>query len=698
MAMAPCVSLAQSAPESDVPRDAADYETLLVPSAVEATSQRSQSLFETGPGVTVLSAADIQRLALTNIADVMRYVPGAHVQQLNANYFNIGLRGQAEQRNNRVLVLIDGRNAADLTFGFPRFEYMPVHPDDVERIEILRGPATTRFGANALSGVINIVTKRPVDHRGAEGTVAWVTGYLPEEKRDATPGDIDNQPHLSSGGNGYLAYGWVNDTGTLGVRANAGTARNPEFRLSDASQRRARHGEFGFFANAAIQYRPDDNLDIFTNLSTTQSEVLLTSNSASPGAPAWSREHAFTSNLKWTPEGLSALSVNVQADGSLIEQQFPTLTASAFTVPPSSPTQNSLHGLVMADYTFWEGRNTFTLGLEGSTRNGDRFYGTSIGARYLGLIVEDELRLLSDRSLIFSVGGRIERATTSANSDAGGDLENVYGNFNPRGSIVYRPARDHAVRLSAATAYRTPSPFENYVSLDSNPFPAPTPPVTFFAGRAGLKAEQLRSIELGYRGILGGTISLDATVYLQSFSNFVNVSRKQSLPLYYVNYGGSLTMYGAELSAEYNVTRNFKSVINYTATRTTGTMREDDLRFRGQDSYVQGWPSHIFTVLGEVRFATDWRFSGMFWGALNARSQLTDPLGFRDEQKVAQQYWLEAFVGRKVFHGAGEIFVSARNILAFWREIEALRASPSTVFDPIGAQVLLGIRVAEVGL
>ncbi len=673
-----------------------DFDALIAPGAVETANQRTQSLLETGPGVTVLTAADVQRLGLTNVADVLRYAPGAYVQQLNANYFNIGMRGVSEQRNNRVLVLLDGRNVADLTLGFPRFQYLPIHPDDIERIEILRGPATTRFGANAISGVINIISKRPVDHRGVEGTVAANTSYLPEDKDDGVPGDIDNQPHIQSGGSGYLAYGWVNESGTIGARLSAGSTRTPEFTVSDSPVRRSRHGPFSFFANGAFQYRPDEQLDVFVNLSTAQQESVFTSTSAAPGTNAWTRESALTANVRWLP--VAGLTISMQGDGVLLDQQFPTLDAGVFAVPPNSPTQKGAHGQLLADYLFWEGRNTFTLGVEASLRRGNAFYGSDIGMTYAGVIVEDELRLLSDRSLIFAVGGRLERATTSASYGSGQDLKNVYGNFNPRASIVYRPSRDHALRLSAATAYRTPTPFENYVTLDAAPFPAPTPPVTFFAGRAGLAAERARSIEAGYRGVIGGRLLLDATVFVQELTHFVQISRQQTLPFFYLNLGGGITSAGTEISIEHNVTKNFRTVVNYTYTHTMGTTREGDLRFDGRGAYLSGWPRHIATLLGEVRFATQWRFTGMAWGAIDTVSNLTSSRGYRGVQKNPEQIWLEAFLGRSLFSGGGEAFVTVRNALGFVRGIDDLRHSPADVYDPAGAQILVGLRVAEVGL
>lgn len=676
--------------------DKPDFEALIAPVAVETANQRTQSLLETGPGVTVLTATDVQRLGITNVADVLRYAPGAYVQQLNANYFNIGMRGVSEQRNNRVLVLLDGRNVADLTFGFPRFQYLPIHADDIERIEILRGPATTRFGANAISGVINIISKRPVDHRGVEGTVASHTSYVPEDKDDGVPGDIDNQPHVQSGGSGYLAYGWVNESGTTGVRLSAGSTRTPEFSTGDSAVRRSRHGPFSFFANAAFQYRPDEKFDVFVNLSTAQQESVFTSTSVAPGTNAWSRETSLTANARWLPA--SGLTISMQGDGVLLDQQFPTLDAGVFAIPPNSPTQKGAHGQLIADYLFWEGRNTFTLGVEASVRRGNAFYGSDIGTTYAGVIIEDELRLLSDRSLIFAVGGRVERATTSATDDSGQDLRNVYGNFNPRASVVYRPSRDHALRLSAATAYRTPTPFENYVTLDSEPFPPPTPPVTFFAGRSGLEAERARSIETGYRGVIAGRLMLDATVFVQELTHFVNVSRQQTLPFFYLNMGGSITNVGTEISIEHNVTKNFRTVVNYTYTHTTGTTREGDLRFDGRKTYLSGWPRHIATLLGEVRFATNWRFTGMAWGAIDTVSNLTASRGYRGVQKNPEQIWLEAFLGRSIFSGGGEAFVTLRNGLGLVRGVDDLRHSPANVYDPAGAQILVGLRVAEVGL
>jgi iron complex outermembrane receptor protein len=107
----------------------------------------------------VISQEDIRRSGATNIPDLLRMVPGIHVAQLDANIWAISIRGFTDRYGDKVLVLIDGRSVyTPLTSGV-NWDQQDVPLEDIDRIEVIRGPGGTVWGANAVNGVINIITK-----------------------------------------------------------------------------------------------------------------------------------------------------------------------------------------------------------------------------------------------------------------------------------------------------------------------------------------------------------------------------------------------------------------------------------------------------------------------------------------------------------------------------------------------------------
>ena len=116
--------------------------------------------------VTVITAEDIHCSGLTSIADILQFAPGVDVRKLDRQRTVVGVRGLFGTVSDRTLVLIDGRPTMDPIYGTTHWENLPVLMEDIERIEIVRGPVGAAWGANALTGVINIITKKPDQCQG----------------------------------------------------------------------------------------------------------------------------------------------------------------------------------------------------------------------------------------------------------------------------------------------------------------------------------------------------------------------------------------------------------------------------------------------------------------------------------------------------------------------------------------------------
>jgi iron complex outermembrane receptor protein len=150
---------------------------------VTSVSKKEQKLSSVAAAIFVITPEAIRRSGATNIPDLLRMVPGLDVAQINANTWAISARGFNLQFANKLLVLIDGRAVYTPLFGGVYWDTQDVPLEDLERIEVIRGPGGTVWGANAVNGVINIITKTAADTpggllTGGGGTLAQGFGTL----------------------------------------------------------------------------------------------------------------------------------------------------------------------------------------------------------------------------------------------------------------------------------------------------------------------------------------------------------------------------------------------------------------------------------------------------------------------------------------------------------------------------------------
>ncbi len=141
-------------------------------------AKKPQKLFETPAAAHVLTAEDVERAGATNVPDALRMIPGLQVAQHNANSWAVTVRGFSGlsrgisgQFANKLLVLNDGRSVYTPLFSGVLWETQDVLLEDIERVEVIRGPGAALWGANAVNGVINIISKHAEDTQGAHLTV-----------------------------------------------------------------------------------------------------------------------------------------------------------------------------------------------------------------------------------------------------------------------------------------------------------------------------------------------------------------------------------------------------------------------------------------------------------------------------------------------------------------------------------------------
>ena len=171
-----CVCLVSSVARADVPQPLGDFSdpgvlkklSLEELAQIEVTtpSKTPVPAFDSASAVFVITGEDIRRSGATSIPEALRLAPGVEVARIDANHWSIGIRGFGTRLTRSVLVLIDGRTVYTPLFDGTYWEVQDTMLEDVDRIEVVRGPGATVWGPNAVNGVINVVTKSATETRG----------------------------------------------------------------------------------------------------------------------------------------------------------------------------------------------------------------------------------------------------------------------------------------------------------------------------------------------------------------------------------------------------------------------------------------------------------------------------------------------------------------------------------------------------
>ncbi|HXE80259.1 MAG TPA: TonB-dependent receptor plug domain-containing protein, partial [Vicinamibacterales bacterium] len=184
-AQEPPAEPAPAAAEADA-ADAPVYEEQVVVTA----SRAEQQLINAPATVSLITAATIESSPALNYGDLLRAVPGVNVTQTSARDINLTSRGATSTLSTSQLALVDGRSIYLDFFGFVGWDFLPVNPAEIKQIEIIRGPASAVWGANALSGVVNVITKTPREMQGSTLTIGVGAFDRSTARRDRGAGGI----------------------------------------------------------------------------------------------------------------------------------------------------------------------------------------------------------------------------------------------------------------------------------------------------------------------------------------------------------------------------------------------------------------------------------------------------------------------------------------------------------------------------
>ncbi len=534
--------LAQTSPPRDLTQ--ASLEDLLN-IQVTSVSKKEQKLSKTGAAVYVITQDDIERSGATNIPDLLRMAPGVNVAQINANSWAISIRGFNDRYADKVLVLIDGRSvySPDTSGVFWDQQNLPL--EDIERIEVIRGPGGTVWGANAMNGVINIITKSAKATKG---------GLL----RAAGGSQANAQSLVQYGGAAgatgtYRVFGNYFNVGSL--VALGGTSGSDDWHSTTA----------GFRSDWDLSSR--DTLTVEGDLvKTSEGETLTTLFSNALPQPqtldADVRVGGGDILGRWnrTLSNGSDLSVQAYYDQhdrlDMGVQDNLATTAVDFQHHLAIGKRNDM--VWGAGYRFTDDR--FTPGYALSMRPlhpSDSLFST---------FLQDEIRLTNSLSL--TAGSKFEH--------------NAYTGFEyePSVQLVWSPASRHSIWVSAARAIRQPARKDTDVQLDysTEPLSGGGFALLQITGNPNLDAEKLHDFEGGYRVQAGRRLSLDVTGFLSFYRDLITIQPQTPvlsagpgipypiIPLLFENTTRART-WGGEFSANWSVTDRWKLSSGYGAIR-----------------------------------------------------------------------------------------------------------------------------------
>jgi len=472
---------------------------------VVTASKVEQQLVNAPATMSVVSADVIASTPSTNYAELLRAVPGVNLAQTSARDYNITMRGAASTLATSTLALLDGRSLYLDFFGFVAWDLLPVNPNELKQIEVIRGPASAVWGANAMNGVVNFISKTPRELNGNSATMTFGTFGR----------DVDGGQQL---GNGTL-FG-INATHARAVndrwayKISAGGYTSDPFARPTGAIPNGTGTQYPNFTNqGTTQPKFDTRVDydaekyklVFAGGYSGTDGIFHTgigpfdgtSVGVGYGTMRYTRGalkfNFFTNQLNGEANGLLAIGT----DGRPILFQFDTKTYD-FEI-------GNINTIGTRNVLSYGGNvrfNSFDLSI---APRGDK-------RTELGFYVQDELFL--NNYVRLSLGARVDKFD---------NIEDPV--FSPRAALILKPSADHALRLSFNKAFRSPSLINNFLDTTIinqlnlgaiNPALAGAPPFNFAVraiGNESLKQESTESFEVSYTGVINNRATLSAAMY-----------------------------------------------------------------------------------------------------------------------------------------------------------------------------------------
>jgi iron complex outermembrane receptor protein len=451
---------------------------------VTTTSKEPEAVWKTPAAVFVITQDDIRRSGATSIPEVLRLAPGVEVAQVDSDHWSVGIRGFGAVLASKLLVLIDGRSVYTPLFAGVYWQAQATPLEDIDRIEVIRGPGGTIWGANAVDGIINIITKSAKDTHG--GLASLGGGNVDQGTSGFRYGDSNGR------GFNYRVYGM-------------GFDRGGEFHPVGTNFDEWRLGQAGFRTDW-----DEGTRDTFTFQGDIYSE----------GAG-----EATTYALYSTPSQVNAFGTADLTGGNLLGRWKRVLNqGSDFQLQAYFDRTNHF------EPEFGETRDTFDVDfLDHLTLPGQQNFLWGLGARVspsnlIQLVPSIDFLPQHQTDLIYSgfLQDEIAFFNHRLSVTVGTKLEhNNYTGFEvqPSGRLLWNRTPRESLWGSVTRAVRTPSRLDTDVELTDFATVTPLPIYLRVSGNPKFQSEELIAYETGYRRLITAHCYVDVALFYNDYND-----------------------------------------------------------------------------------------------------------------------------------------------------------------------------------
>lgn len=566
--------------------------------AIEITSvaKKSQRLAEAAAAIHVITAEDIQRAGVTSLAEALRLAPGVHIGQIDGNKWSVSVRGFGGRWAGQLLVLMDGRSIYSPLFGGVYWDVQDTLLEDIERIEVIRGPGGTLWGANAVNGVINIITKKAAD---TQGGLAY-----------ARAGTHDNEAGFRYGtelGSGMHLRGYAKLTsrepfdltdhapyqngtpiGTPGSEAHDGwSMQRAGFRLDNELS-----GSDQFTLQGDV-YDGDVDQTAVTVSPAQAGNVLV---------PETARVNGANLLARWQRRlGEGELQVQLYADRAerreaVLRQRIDTWDFDL---------QHRFR-LGQSQEIVWGGGYRLVSGeLVGS--NTVSFSQTKDDTALYNLFVQDEIRLRPD--LVLTLGSKFEHNEATGMAP------------QPSARLLWQMDDSQALWAAWSRAVRTPSHSDRDITLKLTNL-APFNPISYRGSRQ-FDSERLTAYEAGWRKQFRPDLSGDLALFYYDYDDLRSL--EQVLPPFPPTYVfGNLfraKSYGFELSGAWQVTPDWRLRASYSRLHLDAEPEPGSTDTFTEATIEGSGPKNQFQLHSHARLRQDLDLDAMFYYVDSVQNQ-----------------------------------------------------------------------------
>ncbi|MEY4563742.1 MAG: hypothetical protein RLZZ618_3019 [Pseudomonadota bacterium] len=470
---------------------------------ITSVSKKTQLVADAAASVFVITADDLERSGATSLPEALRLAPNLQVARVDARKYSISARGFNGLYSNKLLVLIDGRSVYSPLFSGVFWDTEDVILEDIERIEVISGAGSTLWGANAVNGVINVVTRSAAK---TQGTLVSLGGAEQEQTVAVRHGDVlagtqfrvyGKHVHVN---NSHRADSSAQVDGThrthAGLRADGGDEHNGFRALADAYSARVQQPGFSDY-----------------------------------------RITGFNTSGQWRTRLREGSSLSLQATFDQLHREQPGALDERLNVGHLE----FQHTVTLADshHVVWGSGYRHATDRVSSVP-AFAFLPTTRTMHWGSVFVQDEIGLRDDLRL--TLGLKFEH--------------NGYTGWEPLPNVrlAFKPADKHLVWASAARTARIPSRFDRDFHVPGAPPVVGGVPQYSMAGGPDMQNEKASVFEFGYRGHLLPTLSCSVTAFSADYDGLRSVDVNPNGPGLVLSNGGESTVRGVEAWAAWQAT------------------------------------------------------------------------------------------------------------------------------------------------